>query len=287
MTVIVENLHAVSHFCSGTFSLLRYTRDFGRIVKEDIKRKTKWSTNYFTHKNSYYPIQQNSNTMNFSEAKFMRRLPSKTISKALEEKLKEWAAAYRPVRQKTVRDKTKDEAGMLPHQVYVDASRQNDTETAVDLENEDNGVVNQQDTAHDNGDVEIVENVAEEQPITNGNGDVEFDVTVVNELPIPDGNGDEVQLMEAVDDEGLNGDVNGDIEVVEDEAEEREDEDESSVRDEIEQLSEYDTDSEDDEIGVAGVGNCDEFSIEDYPSTHIPVMSRSGRMIRARTVMNL
>ena len=43
LTTQVENLHAVSHFKHETFSALNYSQDFGTIVKESLKRITKWA----------------------------------------------------------------------------------------------------------------------------------------------------------------------------------------------------------------------------------------------------
>ena len=43
LTEQVENLHAVSHFKHETFSALNYSQDFGTIVKESLKRITKWA----------------------------------------------------------------------------------------------------------------------------------------------------------------------------------------------------------------------------------------------------
>ena len=48
LTTIVENLHAVSHFKSETFTALQYARDLSTIAKESLKRTTKWSAKYFT-----------------------------------------------------------------------------------------------------------------------------------------------------------------------------------------------------------------------------------------------
>ena len=59
-TTQVENLHAVSHFKHETFSALNYSQDFGTIVKESLKRITKWAAKYFTHDKSYYPVPDTS-----------------------------------------------------------------------------------------------------------------------------------------------------------------------------------------------------------------------------------
>ena len=56
LTTQVENLHAVSHFKNETFTALQYAQDFGTILKESLKRTTK----YFTLENSYYPVPKSS-----------------------------------------------------------------------------------------------------------------------------------------------------------------------------------------------------------------------------------
>ena len=60
LTTQVENLHAVSHFKHETFSLLNYSQDFATIVKESLKRITKWAAKYFAIDRSYYPVPDTS-----------------------------------------------------------------------------------------------------------------------------------------------------------------------------------------------------------------------------------
>ena len=45
LTTMVENLHAVFHFKNDTFSVLQYSMEFGTIVKESLKRISKWAAN--------------------------------------------------------------------------------------------------------------------------------------------------------------------------------------------------------------------------------------------------
>ena len=52
LTTHVENLHAVSHFKHETFTVLQYALDFGTIVKESIKRTSRWAAKYYTHDRS-------------------------------------------------------------------------------------------------------------------------------------------------------------------------------------------------------------------------------------------
>ena len=88
LTTQVENLHAVSHFKLETFSALNYSQDFGTIVKESLKRITKWAAKYFTHYKSYYPVPDTS----------MPLSALSTMTKEDEAVMKEWMENYRPVR---------------------------------------------------------------------------------------------------------------------------------------------------------------------------------------------
>ena len=49
LTTQVENLYVVSHFKHETFTVLQYAQDFGTIVKESIKRTSRWAAKYYTH----------------------------------------------------------------------------------------------------------------------------------------------------------------------------------------------------------------------------------------------
>ena len=57
LTLNVENQHAVIHFKKETFTLLEYAQIFCSSVEEGVKRVTLWSAHYYTHPNSYYPVE--------------------------------------------------------------------------------------------------------------------------------------------------------------------------------------------------------------------------------------
>ncbi len=121
LSTVVENLHAVSHFKSETFSYLKYAMDFGSIVKESLKRTTNWSAKYFTHPRSYYPVPVNH--IKLSDVVYMTPLPSIMMSHEDQQLMRDWLEPYRPVRQRTVRSETtKDTAGALPPNVYLNSS---------------------------------------------------------------------------------------------------------------------------------------------------------------------
>ncbi|PFX22410.1 hypothetical protein AWC38_SpisGene13069, partial [Stylophora pistillata] len=128
LTTVVENLHSDSHFKHKTFTALQYSKDFGLINNESLKRVTKWAAKYFTHEKSYYPIPQTN--MEFANVNFMRPLPSVEIDPEIESAMKEFVEKYLPLRQRTVRkETTKDRAGTLPPAVNT---KQQDS-TKVDL----------------------------------------------------------------------------------------------------------------------------------------------------------
>lgn len=117
LTTIVENFHAVSHFKNWTFAALQYARDFGTIVKESLKRTTKWNAKYFTHDKSFYPVPTSS--MELADVKVMKPPTAVRIDPAIEVAMKELVEKYRPVRQRTVwSETTRDKAGALPPTVY-------------------------------------------------------------------------------------------------------------------------------------------------------------------------
>ena len=101
LTTQVENLHAVSDFKHETFTVLQYAQDFGTIVKESIKRSSRWVAKYYTHDRSYYPIPQSAKPL--SAVATMTPLPSEGITPGMEEQIKEWLESHSPVRQRTVK----------------------------------------------------------------------------------------------------------------------------------------------------------------------------------------
>ena len=114
----MENLNAVSHFKHETFTALQYFQDFGIISEESLKRVRKWAARYFTHEKSYYPVPHTSTE--FANVNFVPPLPSEKINPETESAVKEFAARYLPLRQRTVREETaKDKAGALPPAVYT------------------------------------------------------------------------------------------------------------------------------------------------------------------------
>ena len=56
LTVKIEKLLAVSHFKHQICKQLHYTRDSETTALESAKRMTQWSSFYFIHPTSYYPV---------------------------------------------------------------------------------------------------------------------------------------------------------------------------------------------------------------------------------------
>ena len=63
LTVVAENIHAVSQMKHKIFSMYEYAQDFGKFFKEATKRSTKCGHHYFTHPASYYPLPMESLTL--------------------------------------------------------------------------------------------------------------------------------------------------------------------------------------------------------------------------------
>ena len=98
--------------------------DFGTIVKEFLKRISKWAAKYFTHSSSYYPVPEKH--MSTSKTCDIHcSSPSVNMTSEDQQLMKEWIESFRPVRQRTVRgETTEDKAGALPPSVYTKHQRQ-------------------------------------------------------------------------------------------------------------------------------------------------------------------
>lgn len=118
LTIQVENVHAVSHFKHPTCTLLEYARDFGNSMKESLKRATNWSSYYFTHSQSYYPVPQTK--VSLSDIPTIKRLPVRPMAKKDQDTMRQWASEHgKAVRQLSVRqNNTKHKAGTLPLNMY-------------------------------------------------------------------------------------------------------------------------------------------------------------------------
>ena len=119
LTTQVENVHAVSHFKHPTCTLLECARDFGNNMKEPLKRATKWSSYYFTHANSYYPVPQAK--VPLRDIPKIKCLPVRVMSKQDQDCMRKWASEHgKAVRQLSVRqNNTKHAAGTLPLKMYT------------------------------------------------------------------------------------------------------------------------------------------------------------------------
>ena len=206
LTTQVENLHAVSHFKHETFSALSYSQDFGTIVKESLKRITKWAAKYFTHDKSYYPVPDTS--MPLSALSTMALPAVQRVTKEDEAVMKEWMENYRPVRQRTVRSETtKDKAGALPPAVYSQAKQKELSYVEFNREHA------------------IPDDVATPIPITETTGQSEHShgidelqsvsLTFVSDLDVPEVQKQEMQQLDEYEtDSDTESDEEGDFEVV-------------------------------------------------------------------------
>ena len=80
LTTQVENLYVVSHFKHETFTVLQYAQDFGTIVKESIKRTSRWAAKYYTHDRSPLSLLQRWNNTRYGGAdeRMVRELQTST-----------------------------------------------------------------------------------------------------------------------------------------------------------------------------------------------------------------
>ena len=118
MTLDIEHLHSTVNYKQGLQTMLQYAHSFASSVKESLKSITQWSTYYYTNKEGWYPLPENS--MDFKEIQMPKPLPSNKMSLENKEKMREWTSANgRAVRQRTVRQETTmAKAGTLPESCY-------------------------------------------------------------------------------------------------------------------------------------------------------------------------
>ena len=199
----MENVHAVSHFKHETFSALNYSQDFGTIVKESLKRITKWAAKYFTHDRSYYPVPDTS--MPLSALSTMALPAVQIVTKEDEAVMKDWMENYRPVRQQTVRSETtKDKAGALPPAVYSQAKQKEHSHVEFNREQAipDDAVTPTPITET----TELSRGIDELQSVS---------LTFVNDLDVPEVQIQDIQQLDEYEtDSDTESDEEGDFEVV-------------------------------------------------------------------------
>ena len=118
MTLDVENIHAVVHFKEPLYSVLQYSRNFGKALKESIKRTTNWSAIYYTNPKSWYPVPDR--VARFIDIPDMKPLPAGNATAEEIRSLRDWAHSYgTAVRQRSVRQETTmAKAGTLSGYMY-------------------------------------------------------------------------------------------------------------------------------------------------------------------------
>ena len=208
LTTQVENLHAVSHFKHETCSALNYSQDFGTIVKESLKRITKWAAKYFTHDKSYYPVPGTS--MPLSALSTMALPAVQRVAKEDEAVMKEWMENYRPVRQRTVRSETtKDKAGALPPAVSGYSQAKQKEHSYVEFNRE-------QAIPDDAATPTPITETTEQSELSHGIGELQsVSLTFVNDLDVPEVQMQDIQQLDEYEtDSDTESDEEGDFEVV-------------------------------------------------------------------------
>ena len=134
LTLVVESLYATTMIKHPAPSLLDYCRDFGKAMRESVKRITDQSAKYFTHQRSYYPVPEVA--MDLSYVPKLDPIPVVSMDRADIVKMREWAREHgQCVRQLTVRQQTtKFSAGTLPLTAYSVKLRQDPLDMNVEEE---------------------------------------------------------------------------------------------------------------------------------------------------------
>ena len=93
-------------------------QDLGTTALEPAKRMTQWSSFYFTHSTSYYPVPSTQIHLQVFPRITQQNLP--VMSSADQDLMRNWANTHgKCVRQRTVRQETtKYKAGTLPLNMY-------------------------------------------------------------------------------------------------------------------------------------------------------------------------
>ena len=169
MTLDVENIHAVVHFKEPLYSALQYARNFGKALKESIKRKTNWSAIYYTNPKSWYPVPERA--ARFIDTPDIKPLPTGNATAKEICSLRDWAQSYgAAVRQRSVRQETTmAKAGTLPGYMYGNMPKVADAPLVLSSDEDSQAIENE------DGDV-VAYNIPEEY-------DSESDEDVVNTIP--------------------------------------------------------------------------------------------------------
>jgi hypothetical protein len=110
MTLDVENIHAVVHFKEPLYFVLQFSRNFGKALKEALKRTTNWSAVYYTNPKSWYPVP--GRATRFIDIPDIKPLPVGHATADEIRFMRDWAQSYgAAVRQRTVRVKTRNNNG--------------------------------------------------------------------------------------------------------------------------------------------------------------------------------
>ena len=121
VTLSVENLHSTTNRKQGTQTMLSHAQSFSESVKEAIKATTEWGVHYFTSRERWYPLPENS--LPFSCLKFPKRVPnSNPMSREGKREMREWASINGAVVwQRTGRkETTMARAGTMPENAYFE-----------------------------------------------------------------------------------------------------------------------------------------------------------------------
>ena len=90
MTLDIEHLHSTVNYKQGFQSMLQYARSFASSIKESLKSLTQWSTYYYTSKDSWYHLPENS--IHCIDMKMPPPLPPAKMTGENKKIMREWAS---------------------------------------------------------------------------------------------------------------------------------------------------------------------------------------------------
>ena len=146
----VEHIHATTHFKVITPSMLEHAMFLAAIIDESMKRITKWSAYYYTHKTTYYPVPDTQ--IKFKDLPKLKKIKVRKMRNDDMQVMRDWAREYgKCVRQRTVRQETtKHKMGTLPLNMYQSLDIEHAHGTKVVFEDTEVAVVDnpESDTIH-------------------------------------------------------------------------------------------------------------------------------------------
>ena len=116
--------------------MLSHAQAFGQSIKESLKKTTQWSAHYFTSKERWYPLAENTLSLHqvtLPKRKEMSSTRLERLNPLQKDEMREWASVNGAVvRQRSCRQETTmARSGTLPENAYHEELRPIDLEHRV------------------------------------------------------------------------------------------------------------------------------------------------------------